>query len=240
MEDAVQEHIIQKILDAPLDLHPYPHLILEHIFPDGFYEEMLATLPSTQNYESLSKSGAVRPGTYQQRYVIKLEDENLRTLPFSQYLFWREVAAFFNSQTWISTLLKKFDLFIEERFGEKRKKLLFFSDAGLVRDHTHYSIGPHTDHPWRVLTFLFYLPKNKDQADLGTSIYSPIDPTFSCDGQKHHSYDRFSKVKTAPFHPNTLFGFFRSAKSYHGVEPIKKEGIERNTLSYSLLWELKE
>ena len=111
-----------------------------------------------------------------------------------------------------------------------------YADAVLFRDFSNYSIGPHTDHPNFVMNFLFYLPENHDSAHLGTSVYQVKDsrllPHLSHD---HYSFEIFDRLYTAPYAPNSAFGFIRSSKSFHGVEPIGEQTHPRNLLSFSLV-----
>jgi hypothetical protein len=37
-----------------------------------------------------------------------------------------------------------------------------------------------------------------------------------------------------PFLPNALFGFFKTDRSFHGVEAIRSGGVERNALLYNI------
>jgi hypothetical protein len=101
----------------------------------------------------------------------------------------------------------------------------------LCRDFGGYAIGPHTDGRKENMTILFYLPKDDTQEHLGTSVYTPKDRDFTCDGSKHHEFDTFNKVKTARYVPNTCFGFVRSDNSFHGVEP---SNAERNLMQVSV------
>jgi hypothetical protein len=84
------------------------------------------------------------------------------------------------------------------------------------------------------LTILFYLPASKDQMGMGTSVYRPRIPSFECEGFTHHPFTHFVNVQTVPFSPNCAFGFIKSNRSFHGVEPIKENGVERNLLNYYL------
>lgn len=87
----------------------------------------------------------------------------------------------------------------------------------LCRDFEGYSIGPHTDGSEKS-TILYYLARDDKNPHLGTSIYVPKEEGFTCDGKKHHPVNKFNKVKTVPYLPNTGFGFIRSNNSFHGVE----------------------
>ena len=71
-----------------------------------------------------------------------------------------------------------------------------------------------------------------DQTHLGTSVYEPADPGFECEGFVHHPPSGCKKLYTAPFSPNSVFGFVRSNRSFHGREPISDVGVERNLLIY--------
>ena len=71
------------------------------------------------------------------------------------------------------------------------------------------------------------------QKSLGTSIYEH--PHLRCEGFKHHSFEGFKKVFTAPFIPNSLFGFLKSDISFHGVDPIGQQERPRNSISYQFL-----
>ena len=58
---------------------------------------------------------------------------------------------------------------------------------------------------------------------MGTSLYRPKDPGFSCPNSTHYPFEDFVKVKTAPYLPNSMLAFFRSDRSFHGVEPLSAQ-----------------
>ena len=236
MEDEVLFHAMNRLLSAEIHTHPYPHFHVDQLFPEDFYQQLIAHLPETSSYQTISKTGRVTAGDYLQRFVLPLEGDELSQLPFPQFLFWGQFGAAIHSEKWRRALLTKFDPYIKKRFGEALENLTFSSTAELVRDHTNYAIGPHTDLPVRVLTLLFYFPRSSDEAHLGTSVYEPLDSNFECDGFAHHSFAGFKKLHTAPFSPNSVFGFVRTNRSFHGREPIRDEGVERNLLNYVLQW----
>jgi hypothetical protein len=239
MESDVLLHVMDRFTHAKVEDSPYPHFYIENVFPESFYEELLNNLPDSSSFQGLSQTGKVDGRTYLERFVLPLEDKELCHLPFSNFLFWNNFKNAITSDIWHNMLLEKFNQRIKQRFGAHYEKLKFSSTAELVQDRTNYSIGPHTDHPVRVITLLFYFPRSKDQAHLGTSIYQPIDPTFECEGFTHHSFAGFKKLYTAPFLPNSVFGFIKSNDSFHGREQILDIGIERNLMNYYLQWKLK-
>ena len=103
-----------------------------------------------------------------------------------------------------------------------------------MRDFTAYAIHPHTDSPHKLISLLFYLPRDASMRALGTTIFRPIDPAKRCEGSARHPFSEFRKVATMDYVPNALFAFLKTDFSFHGVEPIHERGIERNLLLYNI------
>lgn len=236
MDESVLQYIFYQIANAPIRTYPYTHIYVENIFPQDFYEQLCAQFPDTNQFSSISKTGSVQDGTYQNRFVLPLKTENLSHLPFSQLMFWGQISQALADKNWMKILLDKFHTDIRSRFADHYHLTALYPKSELICDQSDYSIGPHTDHSRRILTLLFYLPDNPKQSHLGTSLYRPKDPHFTCPGTTHHPFERFTKVYTAPFLPNSLFGFIRSDRSFHGVEPIGKNESARRLLNYTLYW----
>jgi FkbM family methyltransferase len=100
----------------------------------------------------------------------------------------------------------------------------------LIKDHAGYQIGPHTDHPNRILSAIFYLAQEGDSEDLGTSLYTSP-KGFTCKGGPHYPKKGFKKVKTVPYKPNSAFVFLKGDKSFHGVE---RTSDTRHVLLYDI------
>lgn len=128
--------------------------------------------------------------------------------------------------------------FPELRRGLLKKALLKkFNTTGtkdetlLIKDRAGYAIGPHTDLPQRACSAIFYLAKDDKHPELGTSIYVPKKKGFTCDGMAHHPFDKFKKVQTLAYKPNTALFFQRTDNSFHGVEKTEQE---RDVLLYDI------
>lgn len=196
MNDAVLGHIAYRLLNTPVRRYPFPHVYVENVFPDDFYARLIANLPPEGDYsESTSR--------YNGRQFAE---------PSSADDFDR-----FNTTEWLKIACTPFKQDIMARFQTTPQ---IHTDLRLIRDHENYSIGPHTDAPWKILSFLFYLPPDDSLKQHGTSIYLPKEPSFRCIGGPHHKFDYFSRIFTAPFLPNSLLAFFKTDYSFHGVEPI--------------------
>lgn len=228
METDTLSHLIQQISAIPVKTHPFLHFHAEQIFPEQFYPELIDHIPEL-SYFSQSND-------FKHRHFLNLINQKLELLPLPYFLFWHKFATSISTSHFASVLLNKFQPALKERFGENLPLEKIGVEISLVCDQSGYSIGPHTDHPNKILTLLFYLPTSRDQEHLGTSIYSPKDRSVQYSGHEHHSFEAFNKLSTMPFVPNSVFGFLRSNCSFHGVEPLNSQEKERISLCYTL-WE---
>lgn len=173
---------------------------------------------------------------YSQRFVINMSSKALENFDPAYRPFWMDLVSWFESEWFIPIALEPFRFYVDHRFkdteGGRRK---FATDIQLVRDFTHYGLGPHTDHPGKVVVMLLYLSENADNPQLGTSIYVPKDPAFRCEGGTHYPYSGFERVVTMDYMPNSMLGFFKTSNSFHGVEPLKDENLSRNLIQLSIV-----
>jgi hypothetical protein len=224
----VEQHVVDAVASAGLVAEPFPYFQVEDVFPQAFYERLLGALPPLEAYAPLAETGTLTvAGSYAQRYVLDLRELAARSA------FWAEALPWLAGERLATAILDKFAAAWRERFGLDTK-VGYRVDLRLVRDFTSYSIGPHTDAPQKLVSLLFYLPPDGHLRALGTSVYRPKDPTFRCEGGPHYGFERFERVDTAPFLPNSLLGFPKLSRSFHGVEPILEEAVERDLLLYNL------
>lgn len=147
--------------------------------------------------------------------------------------FWDGFSRWIHGAAFVRLLLECYRAPIAERFGEGAR-IVTTAQARLVRDLTNYALGPHTDAPYKLLSLLFYLPADDTRAHLGTSLYAPLDPAFRCPGGPHHPFENFRRTATMAYAPNTLFIFFKTDASFHGVEPVRETGVEREIIQHNV------
>jgi hypothetical protein len=226
--------VLYNIGNALVREFPYPHLYVPDVFPADFYREMLRNLPPQSALKNLGELGRVTAGnTYPERGVLPLTPQDLAALEGPQREFWERLRKWLLGQRFGDTMVGKFAPYLAQRFGDLRN-IRFDHEALIVRDRTNYALGPHTDSPSKVLSFLFYLPADAARAHLGTSIYVPRDPGFLCQGGPHYDYAKFQRMLTLPYVPNALFAFMKTPNSFHGVEPIAEPEVRRDLLLYDL------
>lgn len=202
--DGVERHLLSRLVNAQVELDPFPYLFIEEVWPTDLFSEMQNTFP--KRYKSLEKGRGVKG--YPQRFVAEPTGDS-----------WVIAISALKAGPLKKALIEKFGLIGDE----------FTDEALLIRDKPGYAIGPHTDSPLKVISALFYLPIM--ESDAGTSLYVPKDPDFRCAGGPHYPVKQFNLVKTLPFKPNSLFAFLKSDISFHGVE---KTTVTRDILLYDV------
>lgn len=209
----VMEHVAYKLSNAHINLYPYPHFYVRDVFPADFYADLARNVLAATDY-------AEEPGHYHGRQ-------------FGRTTMAQDIDGMrgFLSKRMMRMALLPFRPQLEERYG--KDPIAVYSDCRFIRDGRGYFIGPHTDARWKLLSLLFYLPLESYNHNYGTSIFIPRDPAIVCEGGPHHDFPHFVKIHTAPFLPNSCFGFLKSNKSFHGVEPIEAD-IQRDVFLYNV------
>ncbi len=234
MSSFVEEHVLYRIFNAPVCEYPYPHIFVENVFPDSFYEELRHNWPDAAAFVPLGDTGRVPRGAYPERFVIPITEEGVGTLAPERRPFWMEFGQWFTAERFCMAMIRKFERHVYERLGDDMTRCNYGADALAVRDLTNYSIGPHTDAPHRLVTMLFYCPEDDSRQHLGTTIYWPLNDAFRCRGGPHYPFDRFKKITTMPYKRNSLFAFFKDDRSFHGVAPIPDRNVQRDLMLYDV------
>lgn len=203
------EHVIYKLRTARVLSYPFPHFYVENVFPDDFYWEFLAHLPADDQYNN-------KRGSYKNRRFASPDDP---------------VFAGFHHKHFTKGVVNAFSGPFSERYPTGGAKVS--SEWALVRDQQGYAIGPHTDARWKMISLLFYLPVDHAYPEAGTSIFIPEDHQFTCEGGPHYSNSGFKKVWTAPYRPNSCFGFWKTNNSWHGVDEISVK-MRRDVLLFNV------
>lgn len=228
------QHVINRVSQQEVETDPFPCMFINDVFPSDYYQQMLRHFPGNNQVYPLSQlPNRVSKNAYQERHATLLNCESLAGLNAVDSAFWSAFTEALFSKPFVDAFLRKFAPYCTNRFAQVESKVgsvRIKSDALLVLDKTNYAIGPHTDLPQRLLSMLFYLPHDKSLIRYGTSFYKPKDRSFSCKTGIHHKFEPFDRIGSAPFIPNSVLIFARTNQSFHGVEPIKEEGVERRLL----------
>ena len=233
MFSSAEMQLLYKVANAPIQMFPYPHILVHDVFPEEFYLALRQHLPPGNVYKTLKALGRVTGNYADARVVLPLTDPEVGALDEPYRSFWNDTKEWLLGGPFGQLMLKKFGPLLAQRF-ENLAALQYRHEALIVQDHTNYSLGPHTDSPSKILSFLFYLPADDTRPHLGTSMYVPNDASFTCPGGLHHKFEGFQRLLTMPYVKNTLFAFMKTSTAFHGVEPISESNVERALLLYDI------
>lgn len=201
-----------QIINTPIINYPYPHIHIKRIFPEEFYQEILDNIPSIEEYTPKPKYAGKQTSTL----------DRIDLLSESKRKFWGKMEKWFKSKDFSDLLLEKFNI---------RKE--GFSDYFLHKDLEDFEIKPHRDLRSKLVTYLFYFPRDDSLPELGTQILVPKRGIQIPDTTEHQDWKLFNVVKSAEYLPNSFFSFMPSDKSYHSVKIKFPENIikkERDTM----------
>jgi hypothetical protein len=223
-------HIERKLSEANLELHPFPHIVIENFFPDDVFTKLLEYNPFRKNageaWSSREASADVTSKTpYYARKQINFHRNQVFNAPPDQLDFWAGIKRLFLEETWFETaVLHKYTDYFQLRFGDLVMEpdfvQLFTKELFLQRHEPGYYIGPHTDVPARVFTCIFALADREGFEEYGTELLRPKDRLDRCWGNDHYPPEDFDVVKVAPYKPNNFLLFFKSRQSFHAVKAI--------------------
>jgi hypothetical protein len=233
MDTGADLHVYYKVANAPVLPFPFPHMVVDDVFPRDFYRTLLTHLPAREAMTSPKALGRVGKGYPDTRFVLPLDAQHLGNLPAAAQDFWTEVARWMLSEAFANLMMNKFAKVVQERISGSAPKALRH-EAMLVQDYSSYSLGPHTDRKAKVLSLLFYLPADDARPHLGTSLYAPRDAEFRCPGGPHYRHEDFFRIYTMSYRPNTMFAFPKTDYSFHGVERLTDADVRRDLLLYDI------
>ncbi len=248
--------IVYKIYNSKINIYPFAHVQIENFLPTDLINSVLDYWPSREEFTSnrdamsvMTPTGKPMPKDHPSnfRHQIALTDKlELEQIKGENFEFWKGFTGLLCSRNIINAfialyaqnLLKRFEL---KAINDLFQKMTYVPRIHLIHDKTNYALGPHTDNEGKVVVVLIYFDSDLEEGNntLGTSVYIPKTPGFSCTEGKHHDHEDFIRVFSANFRKNNAFSFCRSDKSFHGVEKVQEKSVERKLLQYSLYGNLK-
>ena len=221
---------------------PFPHFFIEDVFPPELFAHLRHHLPPNEDYQPIAEGGRVAradgsaEALYPERFIINFQSEHFQRMNSASLAVWSELAEWLLGPEFRLFVLSKFENLLRQRFRDSLEKITFHTSAQLFRDFTNYSLGPHADHPSKVVVLLFYLPKTSDAEHLGTSIYVPHKQGAHADTGEHFAREQFSLLSTMPYRPNCATGFFKTANAFHGVERVAGPAEQRDLLQFNITY----
>lgn len=209
-------HFIDRLRHTQIDSDPFPHYVLEHVFPDDYYRELLQHLPPSDVYKNLYEVTTLKLDHFRHRDQRDMDQGWTDKLPQDLKAFWESFNEWFLGDDLARAVM--------ESFGFKEMPEVSI-EAQFIRHRAGYFLGPHSDLYTKLVVFLLYLAPDNSAEHLGTSLYRPKAPGFSCPHSKHYPFEDFIRVKTAPYRANSLLAFVRSDISFHGLDPLSEMDV---------------
>ena len=230
-------HVENRLREAEVSLEPYPHYCLENVFPADYYQLLLKNLPGNDSYENLYEVTTLKLDHFRHRDQRDMKAGWTDVLPPEQKAFWDDFDSWFLGSDVAQAVLQTFSDQMRARFGDRSDWPEVSVESQLIRHRAGYYLGPHSDLHTKLVVLLIYLAPDDRAAHLGTSLFRPKDPNFTCPNSTHYPFEDFVKVKTAPYKPNSMLAFFRSDVSFHGLEPLSDSDLQathRDLIQYVL------
>ncbi|MGC2696398.1 MAG: hypothetical protein WA738_11470, partial [Candidatus Angelobacter sp.] len=223
------EHAVYQIQNAPIREYPFPHLMVRDVFPADFYQDMVARIPSPEQFIRMRNSRHGNAEVDENRFFLSMNDKNFDTLPPDIARFWGELGSDILNGWFFRQMLAKLRPYCDKlrlALGRLEHECL------LVSDRRNFVIKPHTDTPQKLFSLLFYLPRDGSLASCGTALYRQLDERKRYNNVDYFEFNEFQEVARAPFVPNTMFGFVRTKNSFHAVPQLETFGQTRNLLIF--------
>jgi len=171
------DHAIREIEVATIRTDPFAHILIDALFPDDFFAELLTNFPPR---DSLTR--VTYPGTGYGRVHGERFDYGLSCLDFSDIPTFADLERFFQSDRFARVLLEKFSKPGDDGTAPiPQSKNQYFVDGAsdfksvcnLHIDLPGYEIPPHRDVSTKVVTFQHYLVSDDSLRDYGTIFCKP-------------------------------------------------------------------
>jgi hypothetical protein len=199
---------------------PFTHLVLDRVFPEEVYAQMLANMPEANDYRPMhgrSKGHDLSDGTHT-RVKIDLFPEYIRHLPPQQRAVWDIVGRALCSRPVKDAFVRRLAPALERRFGSGYATTGMYPIPILTRDIPGYLITPHTDTRWKGITVQLYLPRDASTTHIGTIFHEKL-----ADGS-------LPKTKQMKFAPNTGYAFAVGTDTWHSADAVGPEVRTRDSI----------
>jgi hypothetical protein len=222
----ITRHTQRALTEAPLQLHPFPHIVVDNVWPEAFYDALLKGIPPPELFADrpINKRRMVVPFPWAHQYGARV---------------WNFLVQEVLDAVVAPVLVQKF----KQPLGEwllanwplppdaPTDHVKFQStDGRILLRHRGYLIPPHRDPKWGLITCLMYLARPGDSEAWGTQLYS-VDGDVEAPSVAAYwiKAERCRFEKDVPFRRNSMLIFLNSAGAHGARIPAdaEPEDLER-------------
>ena len=134
------EHFVSRLRSAHVERDPFPHYVLDPVFPDDYYRELLRHLPSRYVYDNLYEVTDLKLDHFRHRDQRDMDHGWTARLPPELRPFWDSFNEWFLSEELAQAAM--------DSFGESlplRPRPAVSIESQFIRHRAGYFLGPHSD-----------------------------------------------------------------------------------------------
>lgn len=212
--DAIAAHVERVVTSAVLESDPFPHVVLENLFPQPFYDAVVRGIPPVELFDGTDNK---------QRIVVPFEMAPAFSRRVWSFLL-HEVVDGALGDALLRKLREPLTEWVTETWPELRGQpiesvvRMQSTDGRILLRRRGYLIPPHRDPKWGFITCLLYLARPGDSQSWGTQLYSVDEDREAASVAPHWiRAEQCRLVKDVPFRANTALVFLNS-RGAHGAQ----------------------
>jgi hypothetical protein len=225
----IAAHTRQALERATLYPDPFPHMIVDDVWPQAFYEALLKGLPPPELFADrpINKRRMVVPFVWAPQYgtcvwnflVQRVLDSVIAPVLVEKF-----------KQPLGEWLLANWPLPPDAHTDNVRFQS---TDGRILLRHRGYLIPPHRDPKWGLITCLLYLVRPGDSESWGTQLYSVDRDTEAPSVAAYWiKGDRCVLQKDVPFRRNSMLIFLNSHGAHGATIPADAEPADLERYMY--------
>jgi hypothetical protein len=223
----LDEHVAAAFARSELLLDPFPHLVVEGLFPEADYQHLLANLPQGREWNDVGK--------FRTNWNIDTDPAAAET-----QRVWRAMHQEIAPRVLIPNVVDRFRPYLRGIWaargedGDALEPHYRSIEGRLLMRRPGYKLPPHLDPHHGLMTVLIYLARPGEDEQFGTDLYRGTPPADyegiykPIDAGLPHDYAR-----TVPFRPNTMLAFLTPI-SLHGATFPRTATFERVAYQFQI------
>lgn len=215
----------KKVEEAQVIEQPFPHILIENLFPDEFYQYAVSIWPNGDLFKDMCLSAD----------PDRIEHLGLS---ISQKMFWSVFGETIINGYLKPALIEKLRPYFKLKLNMQGFPI---EQLNPVNDFAHFpglfieykpgfSITPHVDQLDIFAALLIYFPPDTDHTEAGTILYSGS-PNSDIYRIYNTQPNRLNFNKKIPYKPNTLFCMLQTQSSWHSAGNVYPNYFRRLFLS---------